>query len=50
MLANGGFTWTAEAPADWRWPLSGAESTRYEAKALASGMKPIHLEFEKKRQ
>jgi tRNA (guanine-N7-)-methyltransferase len=50
MLAHGGFTWTAEAPADWRWPLPGAASTRYEAKALASGMKPIHLEFEKVRQ
>jgi tRNA (guanine-N7-)-methyltransferase len=48
MLAHGGFVWTAERPADWRWPLAGSPPTRYEAKALAQGLRPIHLEFKKR--
>ena len=47
MLAHGGFAWTAEGPADWRWPRPGGPGTRYEAKALAKGARPIHLEFVK---
>jgi tRNA (guanine-N7-)-methyltransferase len=50
VLRAGGFAWTAERPSDWRWPRAGHLPTRYEAKALAMGAKPIHLEFEKKRQ
>jgi tRNA (guanine-N7-)-methyltransferase len=50
MLAQGGFAWTAEGPADWCWPRPDSPPTRYEAKALARGAKAIHLEFAKKRQ
>lgn len=47
MLAHGGFIWTAEGPADWRWPRPGSPPTRYESKALARGARAIHLEFVK---
>ena len=39
------FTWTAEAPGDWRHPWAGWESTRYEAKALREGRTPLYLRF-----
>ena len=45
MLAHGGFAWTAEGPADWRWPRPDSPPTRYQAKAVARGAKAFHLEF-----
>jgi tRNA (guanine-N7-)-methyltransferase len=50
IRAHGGFSWTAEGPADWRWPRPDAPPTRYAAKAMARGDRAIHLEFEKTRQ
>jgi tRNA (guanine-N7-)-methyltransferase len=50
MLDHGGFAWTAERPQNWRTPGPGAVATRYEAKALAEGARPIYLEFVKNKK
>ena len=39
------FTWRAETAEDWRAPWPGWSGTRYEAKALAAGRKPVYLTF-----
>ena len=39
------FTWRAETAEDWRKPWPGWSGTRYEAKALAAGRKPVYLTF-----
>ncbi len=39
------FVWKAETAADWREPWPGWTATRYEAKALAAGRKPVYLTF-----
>ena len=39
------FRWEAERADDWRRPWDGWQGTRYEAKALAEGRKPIYLTF-----
>lgn len=37
--------WTATGPSDWRQPPDAWVSTRYEAKALRKGDKPVYLAF-----
>lgn len=39
------FRWTARGPSDWRVPWLGWTPTRYEAKALAAGRRPLYLTF-----
>jgi tRNA (guanine-N7-)-methyltransferase len=39
------FIWKAETAADWRHPWPGWAATRYEAKAIAAGRKPVYLTF-----
>lgn len=39
------FRWTASAPADWRTPWPDWPGTRYEAKALREGRRPMFLTF-----
>ena len=47
VMRSGAFRWTAERPDDWRQPWSGWPGTRYEAKALREGRKPVYLAFER---
>ncbi|WP_119272314.1 tRNA (guanosine(46)-N7)-methyltransferase TrmB [Taklimakanibacter deserti] len=42
---SGGFTWLAEAAADWREPFPDWIETRYEAKAKREGRMPSYLTF-----
>ncbi|MBL4542669.1 MAG: 3-phosphoshikimate 1-carboxyvinyltransferase [Rhodobacteraceae bacterium] len=44
-VPRAGLAWTARAPADWRQPWPGWQPTRYEAKALAAGRRPVYLTF-----
>ena len=44
-VPRAGFSWTAEAPEDWRTPWDGWISTRYEQKALREGRVPHYLTF-----
>jgi tRNA (guanine-N7-)-methyltransferase len=39
------FEWTARRADDWRRPFDGFPGTRYEAKAIAAGRKPVYLAF-----
>ncbi|MEW6437247.1 MAG: tRNA (guanosine(46)-N7)-methyltransferase TrmB [Pseudomonadota bacterium] len=39
------FEWRAKTAQDWREPWAGWASTRYEAKALAAGRRPVYLTF-----
>lgn len=39
------FAWTAQRADDWRRPWPGFTPTRYEAKAVREGRKPIYLVF-----
>jgi len=39
------FRWTAASPNDWRTPWSDWPGTRYEAKALREGRRPMFLTF-----
>ncbi|MEM9123684.1 MAG: tRNA (guanosine(46)-N7)-methyltransferase TrmB, partial [Pseudomonadota bacterium] len=43
------FRWTARRPADWSQRPGDWPATRYEAKALTEGRKPIYLEFHRER-
>ncbi|PWB94414.1 tRNA (guanosine(46)-N7)-methyltransferase TrmB [Methylosinus sporium] len=43
------FAWTAAAAADWLTPWRGWTQTKYEAKAMAAGRKPVYLTFERRR-
>jgi tRNA (guanine-N7-)-methyltransferase len=45
VRASADFTWTANAPADWREPWAGWPSTRYEAKARREGRGSAYLTF-----
>lgn len=42
---QGGFSWTAEAPADWRQRPADWPQTRYEAKAVAAGRRCYYFRF-----
>jgi tRNA (guanine-N7-)-methyltransferase len=42
------FEWTAERADDWRQPFPGWHRTRYEAKAVAAGRKPVYLAFKRR--
>ncbi|TDX63114.1 tRNA (guanine-N7-)-methyltransferase [Methylosinus sp. sav-2] len=39
------FAWTAAASKDWLTPWQGWTQTKYEAKAMAAGRKPVYLTF-----
>jgi tRNA (guanine-N7-)-methyltransferase len=39
------FAWLATSSADWQKPWAGWTGTRYEAKALAAGRRPVYLTF-----
>ncbi len=45
MLAERQFAWLAERAADWRDRPGDWPPTRYEAKALAAGRRPVYLRF-----
>jgi tRNA (guanine-N7-)-methyltransferase len=45
IMAHGGFDWLAEGSRDWRQPPQDWYQTRYEAKALGAGRRPIYLRF-----
>jgi tRNA (guanine-N7-)-methyltransferase len=47
VLRSRAFRWTGERPEDWRRPWPGWPGTRYEAKALSEGRRPIYLTFER---
>ena len=47
VLRSGVFRWTAERPDEWRQPWPGWPGTRYEAKALREGRRPVYLTFER---
>jgi tRNA (guanine-N7-)-methyltransferase len=47
VAAQGGFSWRARTPEDWRLPYPGWPGTRYEAKALREGRTPAYLTFER---
>ena len=42
------FAWEAETSADWLTPWEGWTRTKYEAKAMAAGRKPVYLTFVKR--
>lgn len=44
LLAEPRLVWTAERAADWRAPGPDHRRTRYEAKALATGRRPVYLQ------
>jgi tRNA (guanine-N7-)-methyltransferase len=44
-IPHTGFRWTATAPVDWRTPWPDWPGTRYEAKALREGRRPMFLTF-----
>jgi tRNA (guanine-N7-)-methyltransferase len=52
MLADGSaepaFEWCATRPADWRQRAPDWPPTRYEAKALKAGRKPLYLTFRRR--
>ena len=45
LLAEPRLDWLAERAADWRERPADQPPTRYEAKALAAGRRPVHLRF-----
>ena len=45
VLASADFTWAARDADDWRVPWDGWPSTRYEAKAIREGRRPVYLTF-----
>jgi tRNA (guanine-N7-)-methyltransferase len=45
ILRSPHFTWDARAARDWCRPWDGWPSTRYEAKALREGRRPVYLTF-----
>ena len=44
-LPHAAFHWTATAPIDWRTPWPDWPGTRYEAKALREGRRPMYFTF-----
>jgi tRNA (guanine-N7-)-methyltransferase len=45
VLRSPDFVWNAETAADWQQAWPGWTATRYEAKAVAAGRKPVYLTF-----
>jgi tRNA (guanine-N7-)-methyltransferase len=45
LRRSGRFVWTAERADDWRKPFPDWPGTRYEAKALREGRRPVYLTF-----
>jgi tRNA (guanine-N7-)-methyltransferase len=45
VMNHGAFDWLAERPADWRERPADWPETRYEAKAVKVGRKPVFLRF-----
>ena len=48
MFRLDGFAWQARGADDWRLPWAGWRSTRYEAKALREGRRPVYLTFRRR--
>lgn len=46
--ASGAFEWTAQGPQDWRVRADDWPQTRYEAKALKEGRRPVYLIFRRR--
>lgn len=46
--ASGAFEWTARVAGDWREPWEGWPGTRYEAKAMREGRRPVYLIFRRR--
>lgn len=44
-IPHAAFRWTATCPSDWRTPWPDWPGTRYEAKALREGRRPMFLTF-----
>ncbi|HXV23397.1 MAG TPA: tRNA (guanine(46)-N(7))-methyltransferase TrmB [Alphaproteobacteria bacterium] len=42
------FEWLAQGPVDWRQPPEDWPATRYEAKALKAGRRPVYLRFRRR--
>lgn len=47
LRAAPAFRWTARVAEDWRAPWDGWTQTKYEAKAMAEGRRPVYLTFVK---
>jgi tRNA (guanine-N7-)-methyltransferase len=47
VMRSGAFRWAAARPGDWREAWPGWPGTRYEAKALRAGRRPIYLTFQR---
>lgn len=45
VLRSPDFTWTAQTSSDWVQPWPGFVQTRYEAKAVLAGRRPVYLTF-----
>jgi tRNA (guanine-N7-)-methyltransferase len=45
VLRSADFAWHAREADDWRRPWAGWPSTRYEAKAVRDGRRPVYLTF-----
>ena len=45
VLRSPVFAWAAEGVDEWRAPWAGWPSTRYEAKAIREGRRPVYLTF-----
>jgi tRNA (guanine-N7-)-methyltransferase len=48
VLRSPDFVWAPAGPMDWQRPWDGWTGTRYEAKALRGGRRPIYLTFLRK--
>jgi tRNA (guanine-N7-)-methyltransferase len=48
LLARPELAWTARRPADWRTRPEDWPPTRYEAKALEAGARPVYLRFRRR--
>ncbi len=48
VLRSPDFTWTAQTSSDWVQPWPGFVQTRYEAKAVLAGRRPVYLTFIRK--
>jgi len=48
LLDHPAFRWCARGPADWRYRTADWPPTRYEEKALAKGVIPAYLRFERR--
>ncbi|ESW70441.1 tRNA (guanine(46)-N(7))-methyltransferase TrmB [Mesorhizobium sp. RSR380A] len=46
--AHGGLLWQVQDGADWHRPYEGWPGTRYEAKAIREGRRPVYLTFIRK--